>query len=268
MTPQAPQAKRTLPTHSLPLAGTYPHITKRLPKIGGVDNLGPGETQHGESFLLKSGGVVGASEFIGASLCGACGIPYCTPCIVTLDLPGGLQHVFGSRMELGLKKFDQTNLDEWSAVVAACTNPSIFSAMLAIDLALGNDDRHWGNWLVQDVKGPNGENLHRLRALDFSRSWPVDHPAQHPLRHKSINTWDAARYWETLGVAFDQTVFFDTCVKIHGLTSRWLRIKALDPLRGVFLTQTEIDQFCAWWDSSWKAQVVEVIDSIENGERP
>lgn len=257
-----------LSVHSLPLPGTYPHIVKHLPKIGGLDNMGPGNTQHGESFLLKKGGLIGASEFIGAGLCAVCGIPYCTPSIVTIDHLGGMKHVFGSRMELGLKKFDQTNVAQWTAVVSACSNPSIFSAMLAIDLALGNDDRHWGNWLVQDLKESAGADCYRLRAMDFSRGWPVSNPAQHPLHHGSFNTWEAVKHWKTLGVTFDQSVFHEACVKIYSLNSRWLRNQILNQLRGIFISQAQVDQLCDWWDSSWREQVIEVIDSIENGARP
>lgn len=257
-----------LSIHSLPLPGTYPHIVKHLPKIGGLDNMGPGNTQHGESFLLKKGGLIGASEFIGSGLCDACGIPYCVPSIVTMDYLGGIQHVFGSRIELGLKKFDQTSVAEWKAAIATCANPSIFSAMLAIDLALGNDDRHWGNWLVQDVTAAGSTDSYRMRALDFSHGWPVSNPAQLPSHHISINTWEAVKYWETLGVTFDQHVFYETCVRMGCLPSRWLRNQILNQLRGIFLSQAQVDQLCDWWESCWREQVIEVIHSIENGARP
>lgn len=261
-------APTTLPTFSLPIPGTYPHITKRKPKIGGLDNLGPGSTQHGESFLLKEGGWVGTSEFIGAAICHVCGVPMCNPSIVTIEEFGLIRHVFGSRMELGLKQFTRNDIGAWQGVIARCVNPSIFSAMLAIDLALGNDDRHWGNWLVQDLEDDMGQPVFAVRAMDFSRSWPVDRPAQHPLAHKSSHTWAAATNWKLFGIEYDQRVFFDTCVKIQGLTSHWLRTRVLDQLRGVFVSQADIDQLCTWWDTGWKAQVIEAIDSIENGGRP
>jgi hypothetical protein len=231
--------------------------------------MGPGETQHGESFLLKKGGAVGAAEFIGAALSNVCGVPHCPPAIVTIDtLHGEIEHVFGSRMELGLKKFDNTSINQWQAVIAGCTHPSLFSAVLAIDLVLGNDDRHWANWLVQDLGDHGGHSSYRIRAMDFSRGWPVCNPAQHPLRHKDHNTWSAVRNWELLGVKFDQPAFFDACAKMHVLTSKWLRHRVLSQLDGTFLTPIQIDEFCQWWDSHWKNQLIEVIDSIENGARP
>lgn len=232
--------------------------------------MGPGSTQHGESFLLKTGGMVGASEFIGAGLCNACGIPYCTPSVVTLsNISGGIDHVFGSRIELGVKKFDQVSFfAEWQAVIAACTNPSIFSGMLAIDLALGNDDRHWNNWLVQSLNDGTGIDSYCVRAMDFSRGWPIIQPAQLPLHHNSPNTWEAVKCWERLGIVFDQQVFHDACVKIRSLSSSWLRNHVLNQLRGIFLSQAQVDQLCAWWDSCWRTQVIEVIHSIENGVRP
>lgn len=257
-----------LQTSSDFLPGIYPHITKHLPKIGGLDNLGPGNTQHGESFLLKKGGLIGAAEFIGAGICVASGVPVCSPSVVTIDHPGGLRHVFGSRMEMGLRKFDQTNAAQWSQVITICDNPSIFSALFAIDLALGNDDRHWNNWLVQDFKDDKGIDRCRVRALDFSRGWPVCNPAQLPLHHHSDRTWAAVKNWEMIGIAFEQQVFFDTCVKMAALPSQWLRVHVLNQLRGLFISQDQLDQLCDWWDSCWKQQVIEVIYSNENGVWP
>jgi hypothetical protein len=257
-----------LQTKSDFLPGIYPHITKHLVKIGGAHNLGPGNTQHGESFLLKTGGLIGAAEFIGASVCNACGIPVCAPAVVTIDHLDRLLHVFGSRMELGLRVFDQRDVAQWQQVIAMCDNPSIFSAVFAIDLALGNDDRHWKNWLVQDFTDDKGADRCRMRALDFSCSWPVYDPAQHPLKHRSINTWLAAKNWEMFGIAFEQQVFFDTCVKMSTLSAQWLRIHVLNQLRGLFITQPQVDQLCNWWDSCWKQQVIEVIHTTENGVRP
>lgn len=254
--------------HTLPLPGAYPHIVTRKPSHDGLDNLGMGYTPHGEQFLLKEGGPLGAAEFVGANLCEACGIPACLPTVVTIERLGIHEHIFGSRIDLGLHAFDQTSVAQWQHVMAVCSNPSAFSALLAIDLALGNDDRHWNNWLAQNAVNAHGADCVRLRAMDFSRSWPVRHPAQHPLRHHSPNTWDAIKDWDMLGVSFDLRVFHATCAKIGSLNAHWLRGRVLQQLSGVFLTPAQIDQYCLWWSQHWQAQVIDAIDSLENGVWP
>lgn len=253
------------------IPGVYPLITRRDPlqKGGGQDNLGMGYTQHGEQFMLKAGGAVGVAEFVGARIADVCGIPACQPTIVTIeDWANGSQNVFGSRIESGVAAFDQTQPLLWQQVAANCLNPDVFSAMFAIDLVLGNDDRHWYNWIVQGVKDSDGQEKWRLRALDFSRSWPVRHPPQHPLRHHSTRTWEATANWELLGIAFDRGVFDRTCVKIASLHGRWLNDHVLHPLKGVFLTAEEAGAYCRWWDESLQDQIVEAIQTLENGGRP
>ena len=252
----------------MPLPGAYPHIVTRKPSHDGQDNLGMGYTAHGEQFLLKEGGSLGAAEFVGAAVCEACGLPACLPTVVTIERLGAHEPIFGSRIDLGLHSFDQRNIVQWRNVMAVCSNPSSFSVLLAIDLALGNDDRHWNNWLAQNAVNAYGADCVRLRAMDFSRSWPVRHPAQHPLRHHNIQTWAAVKDWDILGVSFDVRIFHATCAKIGSLNAHWLRAKVLQQLSGVFLTPLEIDNYCLWWSQHWQAQVIDAIDSLENGVRP
>lgn len=257
-----------MPGHTLPLPGAYPHIITSKPALKGKDNLGMGYTQHGEQFLLKPGGSVGVAEFVGASMCEACGIPACVPTVVTIERLGEAKLIFGSRIESGMYEFNQSSALEWRKVTAVCLNPSAFSALLAIDLALGNDDRHWDNWLVQKAVNSYGADCLRLRAMDFSRSWPVNHPAQHPFHHQSTNTWESMSDWEVLGVRFEQHIFHQTCAKIGTLNARWLRERVLQQLSGIFLTPAQIDQYCQWWSQHWQAQVIDAIDSLENGVWP
>jgi len=259
-----------MPGHTFPLPGAYPHIINNKPalKVKGRDNLGMGYTQHGEQFLLKEGGLVGIAEFVAAKMCEACGLPVCTPTVVTIERFGQITYIFGSRIEAGLRLFDQSSVLEWQKVTSTCLNPSAFSALFAMDLALGNDDRHWDNWLVQDAMDAQGNPCLRLRAVDFSRGWPLRHPAQHPLHHISQNTWDAFKDWGMLGVQFDQSVFSQTCAKIQSLDAHWLRDRVLGQLTGIFLTSAQADQYCQWWSQHWRAQVDDAIDSLENGVRP
>lgn len=255
---------------SLFLPGIYPLITSRDPfqTLTGKDNLGMGYTEHGEQYLLKPGGMLGVAEFVGARISEACGIPACQPTIVTIQGINGPEHVFGSRIESGVHKFDQSNPRQWQSIMNLCHNRRAFSAMLAIDLTLGNDDRHWRNWLVQATTNRDGVQGFGLRALDFSRAWPRRHPAQHPLRHQATATWNATRNWELLGVTFDWIAFHSACATISTLPATWLSRSVLTPLTGVFLTSPQADALCQWWASSLQTQVIEAIYSLENGVRP
>ncbi len=247
------------------IADLYPLIVKLDPAQLGVDNLGIGLTQHGEQFLVKDGGKLGIAEFIGAKVCDACGVPACQPTVVTIDRFGSQRNVFGSRIESGAHKFNQTDVSEWQTVLGKCVNPSVFSAVFAIDLVLGNDDRHWSNWIVQTMQDSIGNECYRLRALDFSRSWPTHHPVQHPFKHTSPHTWTATRHWQLLGVEFDLKVFHATCARVGSLNGNWLRSVVLNPLKDVFLSAAEVDVFANWWDANLQIQVIETINSLENG---
>lgn len=249
------------------IAGIYPQIVHRDPNQtgNGKDNLGMGYTQHGEQFMLKNGGTVGVAEFVGAKVSDACGIPACQPTVVTIEDLSGPREVFGSRIESGRVEFIQTDVASWKTVMGLCANPQVFSAMLAVDLVLGNDDRHWNNWIVQEVKDPAGASRARLRALDFSRSWPVRHPAQHPLHHRDPNTWTSAKDWGLLGIDFDLSVFHETCARIGRLNAAWLHSAVMQPITGVFVSHTEVSTFCDWWDKSLRDQVILTIQAMETG---
>lgn len=259
-----------LTASSSTIPGLYPLITKYDPaqKRTGKDNLGMGYTQHGEKFLLKNGGRLGAAEFVGAKICDACGIPACQPTVVTLETIDGVNDIFGSRVESGTHSFNQESVAEWKAVLDDCINSSAFSAVLAVDLVLGNDDRHWNNWLVQKTQSETGLDAYRLRAMDFSRGWPVRHPSQHPNKHAGKNTWNACKEWGLLGVDFDAAVFYDTCATIRRLSHKWLRTAALHPVKGIFLDSTEVNDLCSWWENHLEQQVIACIESMEYGVRP
>jgi hypothetical protein len=257
-----------LTTTTDPIPGIYPLIVRRDPNqtSNGKDNLGMGYTQHGEQFMLKPGRQIGVAEFVGARLADVCGIPACQPTVVTIDdMLRGPQHVFGSRIESGCVEFDVSKVADWQTQMALCTNRDVFSAMLAVDLVLGNDDRHWNNWIVQATQSAAGHAAVRLRALDFSRSWPVDHPPQHPRRHRSNNTWKSTRDWAMLGIEFDRSTFDRTCVKIAALKARWLHDQVLRPITGVFLTQQQCDGYCEWWDGRLRDQVIDTIHMMDTG---
>ncbi len=249
------------------LPGVYPEIIKIKPKIGGINNLGVGEDSFGNEYVLKTGKWVCVAEFIGAAVCAALAVPHCTPTIVCrTDLSGQRQYLFGSALEPEVLKFDMTSISQWAAVVAEISDVSIFSVVLALDLTIGNDDRHNENWIVRAKDPANGRTHHQLMAMDFSNAWPTVRPPQPPRAHQSDNTWAFTRHWPALGIGFDELAFQNVCAKITLLDRAWLK-SVLDPMVTIWLTTDERDALCDWWQHHLKHQVIDVIYSLEpNGE--
>jgi hypothetical protein len=242
------------------LPGIYPRIVKRHGHLGGRDNLGVGEDEQGVRYLMKSGALVGVAEFVGAAVCAATGIRRCQPAIVELPKLTGSELVFGSVWLDPVHQFEPTNLAQWRAVCARLGNAVMFSATLAVDLALGNDDRHAANWLVRP-RATTAPEL-ELVALDFSRAWPVCHPPHAPHQHPSNNTWGLCRHWVAMGVIFDRDAFYTTCATIGRLDAQWL-LTILQPLQNVWLTSAEVQHLCHWWGKKWNAQVIDTIQSLQ-----
>jgi hypothetical protein len=245
------------------LPGIYPEIINLKPKIGGNNNLGVGVDSNGKEYVLKTGNSVCVAEFIGAAVCAALAIPHCTPTIVCrTDLFGRRQHLFGSAIEPEVHRFDMASPLEWAGVTAEMCDTTMFSLVLAVDLCIGNDDRHAGNWIVR-TKGPaNGMPHHQLMAMDFSNSWPTAHPPHRPRAHPSRNTWHILRYWPAMGIAFDELGFRAACAKITLLDGAWLKA-VLDPMVTIWLTTDQRDLLCDWWQHHLKDQVIDVIYSLE-----
>lgn len=133
------------------LPGFYPEIKKVKPKIGGVDNIGIGVDQGGVEYVLKAGSKVCIAEFVGAACCDAVGVPCARPVIVQRKhLFKPTEFLVGSEFVPGLLMFNMRDIREWRQVVATLSNAVAFSGVLAVDLAVGNDDRHQDNWLVKD----------------------------------------------------------------------------------------------------------------------
>ena len=249
-----------LPT-SLHIPGTYPIIRQLKPKLGGANNLGVGVDTQGNEYVLKTGDRLCVAEFIGAALCKVVGIPHCIPNIVcrhTID--GKLEYLFASSIEKGLHFFDQNSIIEWYGVSAQLRDQNIFSVVLALDLAIGNDDRHPTNWLVRAPTAVQAE--HELLAMDFSNSWPLCHPPHHPRQQPSINTLSVTKHWENMGIMFTLDTFRKTCATISCLDDRWL-YSVLNPMVNIWLTSDTQHTLCQWWSQNWQSQVIEVIHSLE-----
>lgn len=231
-----------------------PVIRKYLPSQSGVDNAGIGITSHGERFLLKTQPDVCLAEFVGASLCRAAGIPSGEPWVVDFKQ----RHVFGSRLESGVE-LPQSNTDLLH-LLTHCGNATIFSAVLALDLALGNDDRHWHNWLYQVQ--PTGEVF--LRVIDFSRAWPTAHPPHTFAAIHGRNTHESWRMWAQLGVTYDSTSAEEMCDFLHSVGPEWLG-NLFEQLPVEWHVTSSGPELCEWWAQHWQTRVSGVRTFLQSG---
>lgn len=245
------------------LPGIYPEIVNLKPKLGGINNLGVGVDSNGNEYVVKIGKNACVAEFIGAAICAELAIPHCKPTIVCkTNLFGQRQHLFGSILEPAVHKFDMTSPVEWTSVVSEMKDTAAFSSVLAVDLCLGNDDRHAGNWIVRKKDLAQSRPHHQLLAMDFGNGWPFAHPPHGPLKHPSPHTRDILRHWPAMGIVFDETGFHAACAKITALDRAWLK-SVLVPMVGIWLTDIERDTWCDWWQDYLKSQVINVIYSLE-----
>lgn len=231
-----------------------PLITKFRPALGGLDNDGIGSTQYGEEYLLKADPSVAVAEFVGASICRKIGIPTPEPTVVLYND----QKVFGSRLEGGVKTWQET--DDLLELIKCCDNLQAFSAVLAVDVAIGNIDRHWNNWLYQE----KSENTISVRAIDFSRSWPTVHPpaSNHDLvNSRTHRAWSA---WSYVGISFDQTSADHALDTMHKLDKSWLS-DILDSLPGEWYVAHPSSELKDWWEKHWTSQVAQTTTFIHQG---
>jgi hypothetical protein len=230
-----------------------PVIVRFEPAQDGLDNAGIGYTRFGERYLMKVDHEVCLAEFIGAALCKACGIPHCEPTVVSLRK----RPVFGSRFEHGLVRL--TSDDAYGQFFQNCTNIHAMTAVLCIDLAIGNYDRHWRNWLYQSAH--DGQ---LIRAVDFSRAWPTVTPPLTPSDMRGQNTQIAFRDWQGLGIAFDLTIAQSVCTTLRGLSQDWLH-NLLEPLPVEWKVTSDAPALCAWWAANWHRHLTAVMDFLSNG---
>lgn len=232
-----------------------PVIMKMRPAIGGEDNVGIGITLHGEEYLLKQDPYTCIAEFVGAAVCRAVGIPATEPCVVHLN---GAP-VFGSRLEAGVNA-----ISDWfslQSLLRKCHNINAFSAVLAVDLALGNKDRHWANWLYQT----RHDGSITLRAVDFSRAWPTCHPPGKPdTVAASENTRIAWTNWPHLGIQPDEKSAKDVTRTLATLGGNWLD-SLFNNLPVEWKVACDSPALSQWWASQWEQHVLHVDDFIESG---
>lgn len=251
-------------TESQLIPGVYPEIVKVLPKIGGNNNLGVGVDLSGNQYVLKDHPGVCVAEFVGAAVCRELGLKHPLPNIVKrTSMFGQSQHLFGSSMVTGLLPMDFRSVADWKSLVPQLESVAIFSVVLAVDLALGNDDRHQDNWLVKAAQPEEGRHHHEMITMDFSNAWPCANPPHHPLRHPSPNTWNlAGRHWPALGIDFDRATYRATCSKIANLSTEWLA-KVLQPMLGIWFDQAQFSAMQQWWANHWKDHMLNVVACLE-----
>lgn len=246
------------------IPGVYPEIIKVLPKIGGNNNLGVGEDLSGNQYVLKDHPGVCVAEFVGAAVCRELGLKHPVPNIVKrTSMFGQEEHLFGSSMVTGLLPMDFRSVADWRNLVPQLESVALFSAVLAVDLALGNDDRHQDNWLVKAAQPQEGRPHPEMITMDFSNAWPCINPPYHPLRHDSPNTWNlAGRHWRTLGIDFDRATYRATCSRISHLTPAWLA-QVLEPMLGIWFDQAQFTAMQQWWGSHCKDHMNNVVACLE-----
>lgn len=231
-----------------------PLITNLKPALGGEDNVGIGTTNFGEEYLLKDDPSVAVAEFVGASICRSIGIPTPEPSVVLYNN----EHVFGSRLENGLKEWKRDS--DLLNLISCCDNLTAFSAVLAVDVTIGNNDRHWKNWLYQEKSG----NLVSVRAIDFSRSWPTTHPPACADDLLGTNTHEAWTAWAYVGITFDLGSADTALQAMSKLDNAWLS-SILDPLPSEWYVSRSSSLLKDWWDKNWIAQVQQTTTFLHQG---
>lgn len=231
-----------------------PAIVKRRPLLQGKDNAGIGISQLGEEYLLKLAPDVCLAEFVGASLCRFLGIPAYEATVVSYRG----RPVFGGRIEAGLQR-PQVDSD-YVSLIQRCTNREVFSAVLAVDLCLGNYDRHWNNWLYQERN--NGALV--MRAIDFSRAWPTQHPPPHPRDLARDATRLAFDLWPHVGIQWDVALSLSCCATLRQLPPDWL-LRLFEGLPVEWMTTPDGPALCTWWQQHWLSRVQQVEAFLNNG---
>jgi hypothetical protein len=179
-----------LPLFPLRIASTLPN------PWASADLKELARTADGHDFAVKwehDGAGLPASEWLGHKLAVACQIATHYTATLT-DAQGRLG--FGSRIESHAASFKDLSQPERAQVVADCGQA--MSAVLALDLFIGNEDRHLNNWLFRHNQSGQWTPL----CIDFSRAlfrrgfpgdpWPLTlcNTTNTQGLLKRLNNWD------------------------------------------------------------------------------
>lgn len=159
-------------------------------------------------------------------------------------LQQGTLESFGSRFEGGVKQWSQIPPPEQKALLSTAARD--ISRIIAMDLFVGNDDRHLNNFLFRNRQVDGGLVVFTMdysRSL-FIRGWPKDAFPLPPGTKtmmvmnllKQLSVWDGAS--ATLALATIQSVSSVEAVS-------WLKAMPNPWMSGINLTQIG-----AWWGST------------------
>jgi hypothetical protein len=198
-------------------------------------------TSDGHEFAAKwehEGAGLPASEWLGHRLAQACQIA--TPFTVTLHHNG--KQGFGSRIEGDVSSWNTLAPPERANVIAQCSQS--MCGLLALDLFVGNEDRHLNNWLFRRNLSGQWVPL----CIDFSRAlfrrgfpadpWPL--PQCNTLSTigilKAVGRWDGSS--AIFAVEHLQRV-------TAGVVKHWLQECPLP-----WLPEPNRSALTSWWASS------------------
>ena len=198
-------------------------------------------TSDGHDFAAKwerEGRGLPASEWLGHRLAQACQIA--TPFTATLRYGG--EQGFGSRIEGDVSTWNSLAPSERAIVLAHCSKA--MCGLLALDIFVGNDDRHLNNWLFRRNLDQQWVPL----CIDFSRAlfrrgfpsdiWPL--PPCNTL--STIELMKAAGRWDGSSAVFavEQLQRVTPEVLKHWLTE----------CPALWLPEPERAALTSWWASS------------------
>lgn len=179
-----------------------------------------------------------ASEYFGYQLAQACSLatPYCG---ILADLDGAL--VFGSRIEAGLTDLATEPQANVPARIASCAGR--MSGAYALDLFMGNNDRHFGNFLYR------AQSDGRLAAMviDWSRAWwvggwpPQDLTTAASATSNHVHILRALKLWSPTDALL--TLGTVSSVPVSAVKD-WL-----DKMPASWLTPADRGTLLAWWGS-------------------
>lgn len=227
-----------------------PEVIRRIEpnRQRSADSPGIGVAVSGQRYVLKC--ALGprhpwlpASEWICHAL--ALTVQLAVPAWAVCVLPDGSE-CFGSRMEGAV--VGQQYLPVPAPAITV-DNPEAVSRSLVLDLFVGNDDRHAGNWMVTETGG-----VLLLRPIDYSRAllwcWPPTLPPW-PAHCHSQNYYQLAA---SLGV-LDKAVAKATLAQLSQLPkSHWRSI--VESVPDAWLPQALRTELVNWWFSPmWHARI-------------
>lgn len=161
---------------------------------------------------------------------------------------------FGSRFEGGISQWSKVAPVDQMSLLSTCGKD--MSRIVALDLMIGNDDRHLNNFLFRDQQLGGGKTVF---AMDFSRSlfirgWPKDFFPMPP----ESKTMQVMKILKTMG-------FWDTSAASLVLTSiQSIAASEVDgwlaTMPSNWVTNLSINEVAGWWGSTaFDARVADCI---------